>query len=118
MGDRFDSGSDLLLELDGQPISGMLRELDLAYRGTPMEHILPLILVADVFGDGKSVEESLSGMLRVAPSDCQDSVDALLGRRDACRCLFERIGKMAVGKRRKTTYKTIRRNCAKRNRGK
>jgi hypothetical protein len=111
-------GSDLLLEVDGQPFRGMLRELDLAYRGTPMEHILPLILVADVFGDGKSVEESLSSMLRVAPSGCQDSVDALLGHRDACRCLFERIGKMVVGKRRKTTYRTIRRDCAKRNRHK
>lgn len=106
---------DKLSKFNGQPIRGMLHELDLAYKGTPMEHILPLILVADVFGDGKSVEESLSSMLRVAP---QDSLDALLGRRDACRCLFERIEKMAVGKRRKTTYKTVRRDCAKRNKGK
>jgi hypothetical protein len=118
MGDRLYCGSDLLLEVDGQPFRGMLRELDLAYSGTPMEHILPLMLIADVFGDGKSVEESLSSMLRVAPSGCQDSLDALLGHRDACRCLFERIGKMVVGKRRKTTYRTIRRDCAKRNRHK
>jgi hypothetical protein len=65
MGDRLDYGSDLLLELDGRPIRGMLRELDLAYKGTPMEHILPLMLIADVFGDGKSVEESLSDMVKM-----------------------------------------------------
>ena len=100
MGDRFDYGSDLLLELDGQPISGMLRELDLAYRGTPMEHIFPLILVADVFGDGKSVEESLSDMVKMT------------------RSVFRKSCRVRTPKRRETTYKTIRRDCAKRNRHK
>ena len=100
MGDRLDYGSDLLLELDGQPISGMLRELDLAYSGTPMEHILPLMLIADVFGDGKSVEESLSDMVKMT------------------RCVFCKICRVRTPKRRRTTYKTIRRDCAKRNRHK
>jgi hypothetical protein len=100
MGDRLDCGSDLLLELDGQPIRGMLRELDLAYKGTPMEHILPLMLIADVFGGGKSVGESLSDMVKMT------------------RSVFRKICRVQTPKRRKTTYKTIRRNCAKRNRGK
>lgn len=100
MGDRFDCGSDLLLELEGQPIRGMLRELDLAYSGTPMEHILPLMLIADVFGDGKGIEESLSDMVEMT------------------RCVFRKICRVRTPKRRKTTYRTIRRDCAKRNRHK
>ena len=100
MGDRLDCGSDLLLELDGQPIRGMLRELDLAYSGTPMEHILPLMLIADVFGGGKSVEESLSDMVKMT------------------RFVFRKICRVRTPKRRRTTYKTIRRDCAKRNRDK
>lgn len=100
MGDRLDCGSDLLLELDGQPIRGMLRELDLAYSGTPMERILPLMLIADVFGGGKSVEESLSDMVKMT------------------RYVFRKICRVRTPKRRRTTYKTIRRDCAKRNRHK
>ena len=47
-----------------------------------------------------------------------DILCELFGLRDACIRLLERIEKMATGKRRKTTYKTIRRDCAKRNRHK
>lgn len=85
---------------DAKRFRRMLAELDLAYKGTPMEHILPLMLIADVFGDGKSVEESLSGMVKMT------------------RCVFCKIRRAWTPKRRRTTYKTIRRDCAKRNRHK
>lgn len=91
---------DKLSKFNGQPIRGMLHELDLSYKGTPMEHILPLILIADVFGGGKSVEESLSDMVKMT------------------RCVFRKICRVRTPKRRRTTYKTIRRDCAKRNREK
>lgn len=39
----------------------------------------------------------------------------LLGHREVAQYLLERIAQMAKGKQRKITYKTIRRNCAKRN---
>ena len=91
---------DKLLKSNGQSIRGILHELDLLYKGTPMEYILPLILMADVFGGGKSVEESLSDMVKMT------------------RCVFRKICRVRTPKRRRTTYKTIRRDCAKRNRHK
>ena len=96
----MDEIQDKLSKFKVQPICSMLHELDLAYKGTPMEHILPLILIADVFGGGKSVEESLSGMVKMT------------------RCVFCKICRVRTPKRRRTTYKTIRRDCAKRNRDK
>ena len=91
---------DMLSKFKGQPIRGMLNELDLSYKGTPMEHILPLILIADVFGGGKSVEESFSDMVKMT------------------RCVFCKICRVRTQKRRWPNYKTIRRDCAKRNRHK
>ena len=85
---------------DQERFRRMLAELDLAYKGTPMEHILPLMLIADVFGEGKSVEESLSDMVKMT------------------RYVFRKICRVRTPKRRRTTYKTIRRDCAKRNRHK
>lgn len=48
-----------------------------------------------------------------------DSITGLCKSIEECRLLMCRIeGLKVVGKRRKTTYKTIRRDCAKRNRHK
>lgn len=48
----------------------------------------------------------------------RDSLSGVCKSIEECSLLMCRIEKMATGKHRKTTYKTIRRDCAKRNRGK
>lgn len=48
----------------------------------------------------------------------RDSLMGVCKSVEECRLLMCRIEKMATGKQRKTTYKTIRRDCAKRNRHK
>ena len=49
----------------------------------------------------------------------RDSLKGVCKSMEECRLLMCRIEGLKVsGKRRKTTYKTIRRDCAKRNRGK
>lgn len=48
----------------------------------------------------------------------RDSLKGVCKSIEECSLLMCRIEKMATGNRRKTTYKTIRRDCAKRNRHK
>lgn len=84
------------------------------------------IAVCDSISFADSVQRSgyvgveageLSFSAEVVPYS-HDALCELFGLRDACIRMLERIEKMATGKRRKTTYKTIRRDCAKRNRHK
>jgi hypothetical protein len=114
MEDRYDIGIDIG---EGKDYSVATLFEDGEYRP---------IAVCDTISFGSDVEHSgyvgveageLSFSAEVVPYS-HDALCELFGLRDACIRLLERIEKMATGKRRKTTYKTIRRDCAKRNRHK
>ena len=113
MGDRYDIGIDIG---EGKDYSVATLFENGEYRP---------IALSDTISFGSDVEHSgyvgvgageLSFSAEVVPYS-QAAVDALLGWSGAYTSLLERI-KIVVGKRRKTTYKTIRRDCAKRNRHK
>jgi hypothetical protein len=117
MGDRYDISVDI-----GEDNS---RSIATLFRIGEDGKYIPLA-VSDTISFGSDVEHSgyvgveageLSFSAEVVPYS-HDALCELFGLRDACIRLLERIEKMATGKRRKTTYKTIRRDCAKRNRHK
>ena len=89
----------------------LLDELD------PMAHELGVEVGEHIFNTAMDVHEicyRLSGV-RAEHERLTEPLDRVLKSWEECCRLFERLQRR---KRRKTTYKTIRRDCAKRNRHK